>query len=818
MFPGPVRAKLAPQVTNGMTACISLACLPHFRIKTIDCNRVGFTIRFTLSMTTNKFEIVVRRINKNYPREPDEQIPFQTTIHEIKEFLKIAPFQRRYNDPEFANLYQALHTRAADLYVACLKKGQSDLPSHILETLGVEEIKLYEYLRDYHFQNLAETYDIFHNPIVEKIAAGFEENNQKWKPIHFDVDIIETRDWIKACPELRFLFPKSENTNLEPSYSTSEITPSTFSLATTLCLNEDGIPHCEHSPAMILKDGTEIWWKNGYIDRDDGPAIVKPDGTQIWLKLGSVNRNGGPAIELPDGRKYWYTGGVLDNKNGPAISCPDGTELWFSSGILEKESKDITEQELSDLLYNVEVVFGTSPFFHSYTNEHGLTRHFKNGLAHRDGAPSLRKKNGDEYWFQNGIRHREDGPADTEKTGSEIWFQNGICRGSPDGLNAKKIVDKGNGVEIMYGYTNNKGQRHRDNAPASIFSTGEEIWYQNGKKHREDGPAMTDIDGTQHWFILDLKHRDDGPATISPNGQKEWWVGGKIHRLGAPAVICANGDEHWYFEGQKHRDDGPAVTMANEGQSWIKHGKLHRDNDLPAIIKPDGTKYWYKDGQLHREDGPAAVFIDGSEQWLKNGKFHRIDGPAIRNTKSIIEAWYVDGKAHREDGPAVFMITGIKEWWVGDKLHRLDGPAIELPNGNEYWYKDGLKHRDGDLPAISIEHGQKLCWLQNGKLHRENNPAVLFFDGHQEWWLEGLKHRTNGPAIIYSDGRQEWWINGNLQTPEDIRNRIKLLGIGESLDESKLVFPDEKTSSAGENITGYSSTTAKILQFPGKEK
>ncbi|MDY0028986.1 MAG: hypothetical protein RBR86_03485 [Pseudobdellovibrionaceae bacterium] len=82
--------------------------------------------------------------------------------------------------------------------------------------------------------------------------------------------------YLEAQQTGQLLFPKSENTKPAPSYSTSEVTPSTFSLATTLHLNENGIPHSEHSPAMTLKDGTE------YIDREDSPAIElsNEDGTQ----------------------------------------------------------------------------------------------------------------------------------------------------------------------------------------------------------------------------------------------------------------------------------------------------------------------------------------------------------------------------------------------------------------------------------------------------------------------------------------------------------------------------------------------------------
>ena len=40
------------------------------------------------------------------------------------------------------------------------------------------------------------------------------------------------------------------------------------------------------------------------------------------------------------------------------------------------------------------------------------------------------------------------------------------------------------------------------------------------------------------------------------------------------------------------------------------------------------------------------------------------------------------------------------------------------------WYKDGVLHRDNDLPAIEFANGNKE-WYQNGNLHRDNDlPAI----------------------------------------------------------------------------------------------
>jgi antitoxin component YwqK of YwqJK toxin-antitoxin module len=58
--------------------------------------------------------------------------------------------------------------------------------------------------------------------------------------------------------------------------------------------------------------------------------------------------------------------------------------------------------------------------------------------------------------------------------------------------------------------------------------------------------------------------------------------------------------------------------------------------------------------------------------------------------------------------------------------------------GNQYWYKNGLKHRENDLPAIIYNDGTQI-WYQNGKLHRENNmPAVIWPDGTQFYYKNGV--------------------------------------------------------------------------------
>jgi hypothetical protein len=89
----------------------------------------------------------------------------------------------------------------------------------------------------------------------------------------------------------------------------------------------------------------------------------------------------------------------------------------------------------------------------------------------------------------------------------------------------------------------------------------------------------------------------------------------------------------------------------------------------------------------------------------------------------------------------------------------------EIKGGVEKWFKNGLKHRDNDLPAVIWSDGTQL-WYKNGKRHRDNDlPAVIDSDGSQKWWKNGLRHRDHDlPAIIWSNGIQEWYQHGKKIT------------------------------------------------------
>ena len=81
------------------------------------------------------------------------------------------------------------------------------------------------------------------------------------------------------------------------------------------------------------------------------------------------------------------------------------------------------------------------------------------------------------------------------------------------------------------------------------------------------------------------------------------------------------------------------------------------------------------------------------------------------------------------------------------KYHSFDDkPAlIDTMCCAQLWYKEGKRHRDGDLPALIYANGTQ-CWYKEGKLHRDSH-----FPGRED----------DLPAVICAD-KVEWWVNGEL--------------------------------------------------------
>ena len=80
-----------------------------------------------------------------------------------------------------------------------------------------------------------------------------------------------------------------------------------------------------------------------------------------------------------------------------------------------------------------------------------------------------------------------------------------------------------------------------------------------------------------------------------------------------------------------------------------------------------------------------------------------------------------------------------------------DQPTV-LPDGARQWRRNGVLHRDGDLPATINRHEDREWW-QNGRLHRAGDrPAVVLSYGRREWCRHGRPHPPPRIASQARDG------------------------------------------------------------------
>ena len=101
--------------------------------------------------------------------------------------------------------------------------------------------------------------------------------------------------------------------------------------------------------------------------------------------------------------------------------------------------------------------------------------------------------------------------------------------------------------------------------------------------------------------------------------------------------------------------------------------------------------------------------------------------------------------------------AGLDVLWLIEEAGLTVGPLV-YSDGAEFWYKDGLRHRD-DGPAITWTTGSQF-WYQNDWLHRTDGPAAIYASGTRRWFRRGLLHRIGGPAVVYADGEKQWFVDG----------------------------------------------------------
>jgi len=90
---------------------------------------------------------------------------------------------------------------------------------------------------------------------------------------------------------------------------------------------------------------------------------------------------------------------------------------------------------------------------------------------------------------------------------------------------------------------------------------------------------------------------------------------------------------------------------------------------------------------------------------------------------------------------------------------------VICPSCNQYTpYNFNLPEPYNDKNDCKLEGRDKVWRNKEGLRHRDNDlPAVIRFDGREDWFKKGKKHRDHDkPAVICPGGNQYWYREGKI--------------------------------------------------------
>lgn len=116
------------------------------------------------------------------------------------------------------------------------------------------------------------------------------------------------------------------------------------------------------------------------------------------------------------------------------------------------------------------------------------------------------------------------------------------------------------------------------------------------------------------------------------------------------------------------------------------------------------------------------------------------------------------------------ILTKIENQSVLDQPSKIDG------FGNKFWKdKDGLYHRDGDLPAIIWANGLHEHF-KHGKLHRDGDqPARYYPNGESvnvSYYKNNMLHRAGDKPARIGKGYYDYFLNGKYIRSVNHKNGV----------------------------------------------
>lgn len=95
---------------------------------------------------------------------------------------------------------------------------------------------------------------------------------------------------------------------------------------------------------------------------------------------------------------------------------------------------------------------------------------------------------------------------------------------------------------------------------------------------------------------------------------------------------------------------------------------------------------------------------------------------------------------------------------------------VQYADKHEWIDTDTGNTQSPDLwtPAIEVYSSNYKAWMRQGVYHREYDlPAITAIAGREEWWIRGYRYRliANGPALMFNEpsgtigpNEDEYWL------------------------------------------------------------
>jgi hypothetical protein len=84
----------------------------------------------------------------------------------------------------------------------------------------------------------------------------------------------------------------------------------------------------------------------------------------------------------------------------------------------------------------------------------------------------------------------------------------------------------------------------------------------------------------------------------------------------------------------------------------------------------------------------------------------------------------------------------LRQFWTnkyGEIHSKYGNPAEIKETGTYVWYKNGLRHRDGDMPAEIVHHSGSMTWARSGIIWREGLKPAMITQSNVYWYECGIQ-------------------------------------------------------------------------------